>query len=444
VTTQSQIERWYRAALAAANPATAVERALRRNGRDLLLGETRVPVRGRLDVAGVGKAAPGMAGGAARACGDLITAGFLITKDGHADGAPPAGFVVREAAHPIPDERGVAATRELLALLDGLNADDVVLALISGGGSALLEAPRLPATLTDLAAVTDLLLRAGAPIGDLNAVRGPLSLVKGGGLRRAAAPARVLTLILSDVLGNDPAVIASGPTVPSAATATGALRVLDRYGLLDRVPAPVRHCLERPPNPDRAGEDGRPDPVLVVADNATAVAAARAAAEAGGRRVAVAWTAATGEAADLGRAWVAACAAAPPGTDILLGGGEATVTVTGAGVGGRNTEFALAAALALEDHGVLGWTIASLATDGQDGPTGVAGAIADAGTARRTRAAGVDPLACLRENDSLRVFQAAGGVVAPGPTGTNVNDLYVAVRVGDGGNRRSGTGDGTP
>ena len=430
MTTQSQIESWYRAALAAADPAAAVERALRRDGRDLLLGEARVPVRGRLHLVGVGKAALGMARGAECACGDLIDAGFLITKDGHADGAAPSGIVVREAAHPIPDERGVAATRELLAILDGLGADDVVLALISGGGSALLEAPRPPVTLADLAAVTDLLLRAGAPIGDLNAVRAPLSLIKGGGLRRAAAPARVLTLILSDVLGNDPAVIASGPTVPSAATAAGALRVLDRYGLRNRVPAPVRRLLEQAPAATALVADDRPDPVLVVADNATAIAAARAAVAADGLRVEIAWTAATGEAADLGQAWVAACTAAPPGTDVLLGGGEATVTVRGPGVGGRNTEFALAAALALGERGILDWTIASLATDGQDGPTGVAGAIADAGTAGRARAAGVDPERALRENDSLRVFDAAGGVVAPGPTGTNVNDLYVAVRKG--------------
>jgi hydroxypyruvate reductase len=406
-----------------------VRRHLARDGRALLLDGRRLEVSGRLLVVAVGKAAVGMARGLESVCAELIAAGVAITKYGHATPPLPTRIPVREAAHPIPDERGVAATREALDLLADATAGDVVLALISGGGSALLEAPRPPVTLADTAATTDLLLKAGAPIGALNAVRVPLSLVKGGGLRAAASPARYATLILSDVLGNDPRVIASGPTVPTTFTPSEALAILDRYGLRDRVPVAVVACLTRSPASAADQPCARTDDVLtVIGDNDAAIEAAAQAAAATGKRVEIAWRERQGEASLLGREWVDRCAEAPPDVDVLLGGGEATVTVRGDGVGGRNTEFALAAALALAERGLDGWTVASLATDGQDALTGVAGAIADAGTVSRASAAGVDPLAALRANDSLRVFEAAGGLVAPGPTGTNVNDLYLAVR----------------
>lgn len=422
------IESWFRAALVAADPEAAVRAHLVRDGRTLTVGGRRVEVRGRLVVLAVGKAAVGMARGAEAVCGDLIVVGLAITKDGHADGAALLRLPTLEATHPVPDARGEAATRRALALVGGLSVDDVLLALISGGGSALLEAPRPPVTLAELGQVTDLLLRAGAPIDDLNAVRTPLSLVKGGGLRRVAGGAAVITLILSDVLGNDPRVIASGPTVAGDADPDRARRLLDRYGLGERVPPSVSAALAAPVVTTDSGATTN-DLIAVVGDNAGAVAAAEAAAKAAGMRAAVIWRERTGEAADLGRAWVAACRAAPPEIDVLLGGGEATVTVRGGGIGGRNTEFALAAALGLAESDEPRWVIASLATDGQDGPTGVAGAIADGGTIARSRAAGVDPVAALAENDSRRVFEAAGGLVRPGPTGTNVNDLYVAVRV---------------
>lgn len=424
------IVRWYRAALAAVEPGAAVARHLARAGDHLVLDGEPISIPGRLLVAAIGKAAVPMARAVETIAGELISGGLVITKEGHATGPLPR-LPVREAGHPIPDERGVAATRELLDLVAEAGAVDVVLALISGGGSALLEAPVPPVTLADLAATTDLLLKAGAPIQELNAVRTPLSRVKGGGLRRVAPAARFLTLILSDVLGNDLRVIASGPTIPGAYPAATALATLSRYDLLDRVPPAVRHLLEA-----RAASDDRvpavpavEDRIVVVADNETAIAAAEATAAAEGRQVRVIWRDQQGEAADLGRTWAIACHVADETVDVLLGGGEATVTVRGNGLGGRNTEFALAAALALAEMGETGWAIASLATDGQDGPTDAAGAIADGETVARARAAGVDPARALAENDSLRVFQAAGGLVAPGPTGTNVNDLYFAVRL---------------
>jgi hydroxypyruvate reductase len=423
---ETLINRWFEAALRAVEPAAAVRRAISCDGHALVVGDRRFPLARRLLVAGVGKAAVTMAAGAEAVCGDRIDTGLVITKDGHATGDLPRRIRVVEAAHPIPDERGVRGTRELLSLLSGAGVGDVVLALISGGGSALLEAPRPPVTLDDLARTTDLLLRAGAPIQDLNAVRIPLSLVKGGGLRRAAGEATMVTLILSDVLGNDTRVIASGPTVRGEPSGRTALALLDRYRVRDRVPGSIIQALESVP--DHATWDFPDDVVQVVADNETALHALHDQAIADDRQVEIVWTRTNGEAAELARAWIDVGATANPGVDVLLGGGEATVTVRGDGVGGRNTEFALAAALELEWRDLAEWTIASLATDGQDGPTNVAGAIADAETCRRARFAGVDPEAALANNDSLRVFQAVGGIVDPGPTGTNVNDLYLAVR----------------
>lgn len=424
------IERWFKAAVRAVEPERAVRQALRREDRVLVLDDQRIEVRGRLIVVAVGKAALAMARAARAVADDLIDAGFVLTKEGHAGDATLDRFQVAEASHPIPDERGAAATRAILDLVNDLGPDDVVLALISGGGSALLEATRPPVTLTDLATTTDLLLRAGAPIEHLNAVRRPLSQVKAGGLLLAAAPATVATVILSDVLGNDPRVIASGPTVPGDPDPAAARSILDQYGVLGAVPAPVRELLASAAQ-EEAPAESRPGVVVIVGDNNLAVDAAAEAAEADGYRVEVVRREVVGEASDLGRAWVALCRDAAAETDVLLGGGEATVTVRGDGVGGRNTEFALAAALELAASGPEGWVVASLATDGEDGPTAVAGAIADAGTVERAAAAGVDAAAALTANDSLRVFEAAGGVVKPGPTGTNVNDVYLAVRVRD-------------
>lgn len=424
----TRIEAWYGAAVAAVEPERAVQRSVQQDGAALIVDGRRVEVAGRLLVVAVGKAAMAMARGFAAVAGDLIDQGIVLTKDGHAGGPAPARFQVFEASHPIPDARGVRATRAILDLVADLDVSDVMVALISGGGSALLEAPCPPVTLDDLARTTDYLLRAGAPIEDLNAVRRSLSLVKAGGLLRAAAPASVVTIILSDVLGNDPRVIASGATVAGRPDAGVALSMLDRYRVRARVPDSVIAVLASVPEEPVAGL-ANVGGVVIIADNAAAVAAAATAAKEDGFRIDVAADAATGEASDLGREWVERCEVASARHDVLLGGGEATVTVRGDGVGGRNTEFALAAAIALDEAEMSDWVVASLATDGEDGPTMVAGAIADPGTVARATAVGVDALAALANNDSLGVFEAAGGIVRPGPTGTNVNDLYFAVRM---------------
>jgi glycerate 2-kinase len=418
----------FRAALKAADPAVAVAKAIQCQGRVLNVNGRRIEVKGRAIAVGVGKAAAAMASGLDLTCGCSIDQGLLLTKDGHARGAP-VRFQVREASHPIPDERGVAATREILELVQSCGANDVVIALISGGGSALLEAPRPPLTLDDLAQTTDMLLKAGAPIQDLNAVRIPLSLVKGGGLRAAAPDSLFVTLLLSDVLGNDPRTIASGPTVPGSTGAKEALTVLDRYDLKESVPESVvslMHELEKMDTVESRHVGN--DLVEVVADNSKAVEAACAAAESSGLAAQIARTAMTGEASELGRRWVQSCLVADDEIDVLVGGGEATVTVRGDGSGGRNTEFTLAACQELDRLGIDNWVVASLATDGQDGTTELAGAIGDRETWTRAYHAGIDPSAALKANDSAIVFDQIGGAVKTGPTGTNVNDIYLSVR----------------
>jgi glycerate 2-kinase len=433
------VRRLFDAAVAAVEPATAVRAALERNAGTLNVGSATVPVRNGVHIVAVGKAAVAMTRGALDVVGEIVVSGDVITKDGHVDSALPDQIRVFEAGHPIPDQRGVNATEQMLDALHQLAPEVVVLALISGGGSALLEAPREGVTLGDFATTTDLLLRAGAPIGVLNAVRSPLSQVKSGGLRASAPEYPWVTLILSDVLGNDPRVIASGPTVPADRNSILALQYLADFQVRDLVPRSVVTLLERDESTTEAPVSAQ-DVMTVIGDNAAAIDAAANEAAMEGLRGQVVWRGIEGEAAELGREFVAAVEDVGDSVDLLLGGGEATVTVRGSGRGGRNTEFALAAALELERRGLDDWVVASLATDGQDALTGLAGAIGDADTGRRARDRGIDPLEALIRNDSQCVFEAAGGEVETGPTGTNVNDLYFALRL----NRttRSGAGKG--
>jgi glycerate 2-kinase len=424
---RARVRELFFAALDAVEPSGAVRtRVDWRDGCLVIAGETLKAPMG-VHVVAVGKAAVGMTQGALDALHDVIISGDVITKHGHAGAPLPPQLRVHEAGHPIPDERGVNATNLAIAALNRLEPGTAVFALISGGGSALLEAPQPGVSLADLAQTTDLLMRAGAPIEALNAVRSPLSRVKAGGLRAAAPRSPWGTVILSDVLGNDPRVIASGPTIPGGSDPQRALEVIDRFGVLEQVPSSVRAALEAAsdaPQPVRMQQDV----LLVVADNGTAVEAAAAKARELGLECRVVWQAAQGEAADLGREFVSVLAGVPESIDVVLGGGEATVTVRGDGQGGRNTEFSLAAALELERRELAEWVVASLSTDGQDAMTGFAGAIADAGTPQRARDAGVDPVRALARNDSLPVIDVSGGSVQTGPTGTNVNDIYIAVR----------------
>lgn len=429
------ILRWFHGALDRVEPRSAVVSAMTLDGDDLLVHGRQVHLAedARIIVVAIGKAAIGMAQGARDALGDRIGRGIVLTKYGHA-GESVEGFDIYEAAHPTPDEAGMRATREILAAVAGLSEHDVVLALISGGGSALLELPREPIALDELQDLTRRLMHAGAGIHDLNTVRKALSEVKGGGLRRAIGPATCVTLLLSDVLGNDPTVIASGPTVPSTSTAEDARAVIERFGLQDTLPDSIRAALVAAAGGQTTPDTGR-DVVDVIADNGAFVSETVRLAEGDGFHVDRVETPFEWDARDLADDMVRRAFAAPPEIDAIVRGGEATVTVRGDGRGGRNTEMALCAALAID--GRDDWVIASLASDGDDGNSGGAGAIADGGTAERARRAGVDPVAALDRNDSASVLAASGSLVETGPTGTNVNDVYLAVRI------RQGHGEGT-
>jgi glycerate 2-kinase len=436
---RARVRQLFFAALEAVEPARAVREGLAWHETCLVVKGAGLPALKGVHVVAVGKAAVAMTRGALEALNGNIVSGDVITKVGHAKVPLSPSLRVHEAGHPIPDERGVTATNLAISALNRLDEAVVVLALVSGGGSALLESPRAGVTLKDLAQTTDLLLRAGAPIEALNAVRTPLSRVKAGGLRAAAPRNTWATLILSDVLGNDPRVIASGPTVSDGRDSVRALEVIERFGVLKQIPVSVRAALDaRPdePEPVRTQEDV----LLVIGDNATAVRAAADKAGVLGLECRIVWQATQGEAADLAREFVSLVADVPESIDVVLGGGEATVTVHGDGRGGRNTEFSLAAALELEHRGLSDWVIASLGTDGQDAVTGLAGAIADGGTSQRARQAGVDPVQALARNDSLSVFEVSGGSVETGPTGTNVNDVYIAVRARNRQDGESGRG----
>ena len=421
------IEAAYWAAVEEVDPLIAVLDTIDMFDGYALFDGTRVELPAGVVVVAIGKAAVTMTQGAVQALGDEITSGIAITKDGHSGDASFDMIEIHEASHPIPDRRGVEATQRAIEIVESADRDAVVLCLISGGGSALFEAPRPPVTLDDLAEVTRLMLRAGATIDELNQVRRPLSLVKGGGFLNAIGSRTVVTLILSDVLGNDLSTIASGPTVPSHDSPGAALARLDQFGLTDKVPESVITVLSS----EQEGRQTRPELFLsaVVADNRDAIHGARTSLESNGLTEEARWIDVEGEAREMGRLWADECSRCPDAIDALVGGGEMTVTVTGDGVGGRNTEFALAAAMRLRELGNRDWLVASLATDGQDGPTGVAGAILGADDIDQMIEAGIDLDSVLAENDSLIPLRAVGADFETGPTGTNANDIYLAIRV---------------
>jgi glycerate 2-kinase len=423
------IRSWYEDGLRAVDPRYSVVRSVTWDGATLGVGDNSIDIAAgvRVVAIAVGKAATDMAHGLESIVGPRLDDRILLTKDGHAT-HPPAAWEVYEARHPLPDERGVAATQRILAAVSGLNAGDVAIVLISGGGSALLEAPRSPLSLPDVQATTQLLLRAGAPIQDLNAVRSELSDVKGGGLRRAIGKAGCVSLILSDVLGNDPAVIASGPTIDRRARPDVALDLIARYGVHDQMPPAAIELLRS--DGRTIGVPGSRDVYLVVGDNRQFLDRIEDAARSSGFSPRVVLRDAEGEARELADRFVEHLMSQPSGVDVAIGGGEATVTVRGDGRGGRNTEFALAAAMRLASEGSE-WVVASLASDGQDGAIDAAGAIVDRDTIDRGRAARIDAESSLATNDSGGYFDAVGGLVAPGPTGTNVNDVYIGVRISD-------------
>ncbi len=407
----------FEAALAAARPARSLARHL------------PLPPRGRTLVVGCGKAAASMARAVEIAWPGPLD-GFVVTATFH--GEPCRYVSVVEAAHPVPDEAGEAAARRALRLVEELTADDLVLALVSGGGSALMALPAPGLTLADKRAVTRALLASGAAIGEINAVRKHLSAIKGGRLAAAAHPARVVTLVVSDVPGDDPATVASGPTLPDPTSFADARAVLDKYRIAP--PEAVAHHLAaardetpKPGDPRLAGAEA-----VVIARARDALEAAAAFARAQGVEPVMLGDAVEGEAREVAReharlARAAAEADGPP--RLILSGGETTVTVGGAapGRGGRNTEYLLALALALD--GAPGIAALACDTDGIDGDSGAAGATIGPDSLARARAAGRDPAADLAGHDSASLFAALGDLLVTGPTRTNVND-FRAILVG--------------
>jgi glycerate-2-kinase len=424
------IERLFSAGLAAVEPRSAVARALTFDEKNLRVDGHTIELTGRLIVIAIGKAAGPMALGAIDVLSDRIDAGIALTKDGHFTSTIPE-FECYEARHPLPDQRGIDATRKIIELVSDLKPEDVVVALISGGGSALLEAPVDGVSLEDFQQTTDLLLKAGAPIQDLNAVRTALSTVKGGGLRSTVGEATCISLILSDVLGNDPKVIASGPlTRPQIGhTHNEASGILDKYGVWKELPASVQEHLgsiikwvsTEPTSIEN-------DVFQVIADNRLLVDAVQAEANTLGLNADIAWRDVEGEARELGQRFTQVATNSGEEVDVIIGGGEATVTVSGQGSGGRNTEFALASAIELDSSGDRSRIVASLGSDGQDGSADAAGAIADPDSVARGRVLGVSAEEHLQDNDSASYFSTVGGLVQTGPTGTNVNDLYIALK----------------
>lgn len=366
-------------------------------------------------VISVGKAAPAMAFGAVEVLGPQ--AGLVITNR---RAVVPRRMRLVVSGHPIPDQASLEAGGMALALAADLGPHDHLLVLLSGGASALMEALRGDVTLDDLVATTDALLRSGADIDTINAIRRELSIIKGGGLAHAAREAAVTTLAISDVVSEDPSVIGSGPTVAVPEAAAG-LRVAEIVGIADELPERVRDVLAEPRDVP-ATSLAR---YTILASGATAGAAVAAAAEAGGRSATVVTTQLAGEAREVAR-WALATARALP-DDVCVFTGETTVTVRGSGRGGRNQEAALAAAIDLARSPGLAFLAAG--SDGIDGLTDAAGGIVDGSTLdAMARAGGVDPATALDNNDSATALEAAGARLVIGDTGTNVGDIWITLR----------------
>ncbi|GAB4484571.1 MAG: glycerate kinase [Anaerolineales bacterium] len=411
------------AALQAVEPGRAVQNYFRREKELLIFDKRPYPLQnlGRIEILAAGKAAPAMSAPLALALADLAPGGLLISKQ--AFSPPWAGFSALTGGHPVPTEASLRAGRAALRLARGLKKDDLLICLLSGGGSALMTAPRRGVRLADLQSLTRALLACGAPIDEINSLRRRLDRVKGGGLAQAAAPAQVVSLILSDVVGNPLEAIASGPTAPDPVSRGEALEIVQKYGLLNQVSAGLLRALEKSPETPKPGAAlfSRVQNILVGSNRLAAQAALRQAQDEGFRAVFLgdAWQ---DEARELGQTLARRLKMEAARRPVcLVAGGESTVTLRGAGRGGRNQEVALAAVDELA--GLENALLLTLATDGEDGPTDAAGALVTGETQKRAAELGLTPGAFLEKNDSYSFFAALGDLLKPGPSGTNVNDL---------------------
>ncbi len=391
-------------------------------------------------VVGFGKAAFQMACTIEDVIGvDRITAGIVVTKYGHAEsnGSSLKKIKVFEAAHPIPDDNGIKATEKIIELLKSAGSETLVLCLISGGGSALLVSPMDGISLSEKQEITDLLLRAGADIEELNAVRKHLSKVKGGRLAEIASPAKLISIIISDVIGDKLDVIASGPTSADSSTFNDALRVIEKYNLVEKTPQSIINIFNGG-NAGKVPDTPKGDNPLfesiqniIVGSNQKAVNAAATEARNQGFETDVISTTVSGEAREAAK-WLAdkskkVLSKKRRDNVCLISGGETVVTVTGEGKGGRNMELALS--FAIEIEGMKGITMISAGTDGTDGPTDAAGAIVDGQTIIKARDMGLDPSEYLNNNDSYNLFSKIDSLLITGPTGTNVMDIQIILLI---------------
>lgn len=430
----------FRAALAAADAGNAVREHLAVRGGHLKAGSVRVALKDfdRVFLIAAGKAALKMAAAVAEIFsgpgGSRLAGAIAVTKHGHAK-SRARGVQVVEAGHPIPDAAGLEAAVAIRELLRELNARDLLVVAISGGASALLPAPAEGVSLEAKQKTTDLLLRAGANIAELNAVRKHLSLLKGGRLASLAYPATVLALLLSDVIGDAADVIGSGPTAPDGSTFSDAMAVLSKFDLLRHVPADARERLEAGVRGEIAETPKPGDPVfeqvhnVIVGSNRLALEAAAHEAKARGYRPLILSSTMQGETREVAGVHaqvlreIAGSGNPVAAPACILSGGETTVTVRGQGKGGRNQEFALAAAMAIA--GLRNGMVLSAGTDGTDGDTDAAGAMATGDTLPRAARMGLDAGEHLLRNDSYAFFEALGDLIKTGPTGTNVMDVHL-------------------
>ncbi|MFW5808079.1 MAG: glycerate kinase type-2 family protein [Spirochaetota bacterium] len=437
------IEKIYTAAIESVNPYTAVHRVLNVNGNRLDLKTGSGTVSHDLDayrnifVVGAGKATAPMAQALEEIFNGRITDGLISVKYGHT--LPLKHIRIVEAAHPTPDQNGLAAADSIAKLLEEAGDDDLVISLISGGGSALLPLPAHSLSLDDLRITTGTLLSSGASIHEINAVRKHISRSKGGTLAQSAAPATVISLLISDVVGDNPDVIASGPFVPDTTTYADALAVIEKRGISSRIPASVMEHLTSGSNGHLPETPKKGDACFIkvtneiIVSNFTALQHAADTAKALGYNTLILSSVMEGDTAQSAMFHTAIAREIVSSENpvarpaCILSGGETTVTVTGGGKGGRNTEFALQSALFLE--GFSGIYCASIATDGTDGPTDAAGAIVDCQTVRRALAKGLSADSFLSDNDSYTFFDRTGALVRTGPTQTNVMDIHIFLAV---------------
>jgi glycerate-2-kinase len=429
----------WRAAIAAVEPERLIRESVVREDNLIRIKGMKFDLAGfeKVFLVAFGKAAGAMAGALVDILGERLSSGLVVVPGPGVKTVPKLEYL--EATHPVPDARSVEAARRALEIAGKAGEKDLVFVCISGGGSSLLTLPAEGITLEKKRRLTHDLLRAGATIDELNVVRKHLSAVKGGRLAQAAFPATVVTLVLSDVVGDDLGTIASGPTHWDVSTFADARGVLERYGIWDSAPALVRARFEEGSRGEIEETLKEGDPAFarahafIVGDNMTALRAAKHEADKRGFETTFLSSSDTGEARKVAANYAAflaemACSAASlPRPLCLLAGGELTVTVKGKGRGGRNTEFVLASVVEMANNDLEGldWLILSLGTDGLDGPTDAAGAWADASTAGCARALRLDPVAYLDDNDSYSFFKQTGYLIVTGPTGTNVMDLRV-------------------